>query len=564
MMDGSSDSSRDRADSPLPKAESESTIGEGGPQLISTDTPARTAPADKHIVAFLDLGTNSVRMLLARIHPDHAYSVISQQKEVVRLGEGEFRAQQLQPEAMRRAALVCSQLAQMARANGAEEIVAVATSASREASNQATFLRRLRRDAELDVRVISGKEEARLIYLGVVSGLNLGDRRALFLDIGGGSTEVIAGTQHQYEFLDSLKLGAIRLTSRFFPPGYAEPVPNKQYLRIQHYVRTTSLRTLQRVRQFPVDFAIGSSGTIMNLSEIASRLISKRPSKKDETLTLEDLRQIVPRLCEATLEERRKIPGINPERADIIVAGAAILETLMEELQLPEIRISDRGLREGLPIDYLSRHIHQIPLAQASFRERSVFQLGRACDFDEPHALQVARLALELFDSARESGLHAFGEWERELLEYAAVLHDIGAFLSYANHRAHSHYFIRNADLLGFDQTEIAIVAATAFFLRNALPRLKHPEFRELDKRSRKIVRILCVLLRLAESLDRSHTGPVSHAALRRTDSQTVTLELTSTKDCHLEIWGVKTHEQAFEKVFLKKLNIAVVAPAAV
>lgn len=517
------------------------------------------ATEERKLVAFLDIGTNSVRMLLARIEPDHSFAIISQQKEVVRLGEGEFRDHQLQPQAMRRAVLVCQHFVQMARANGADEIVAVATSASREATNQASFLRKLNREAHLDVRVISGKEEARLIYLGVVSGLNLGERRALFIDIGGGSTEVIIGTQSQHDFLDSMKLGAIRLTSRFFKPEDTGPVSPRLYQRIKQYVRTTAVRTLQQLKLWRTDLAVGSSGTICNLAEIAVRMIHKRPWKRDDSLTLADLKVIIPKLCACSLEERAKLPGINPERADIIIAGAAIIETILEELNVTELRVSERGLREGLPIDYLSRMEHLPTLELRSFREKSVFQLGRACGFDEAHARNVVRLSQQLFDDAFQLGLHELGEWERDLLEYAALLHDIGSFLSYSAHREHSYYFIRNADLLGFDQTEIAIVAATALFHGKSLPQIKNPEFAELDKRSRKIVRCLCVFLRMAESLDRSHAGAVTHVRLLRTTTDVLRLEVTATSPCQLELWGVKRHESAFEQIFKRKLNV--VAP---
>lgn len=521
--------------------------------------PLDTRPPgpDKHVVAFLDIGTNSVRMLLARIDPNHSFTVISQQKEVVRLGEGEFRDRHLQPQAIRRAVLVCSQFVQMAKAHGAQEIIAVATSASREASNQASFLRRLNREAQLDVRIISGKEEARLIYLGVVSGINLGEKRALFIDIGGGSTEVIVGTQEQHDFLDSLKLGAIRLTSQFFQPTDIGPVAPRLYQQIKQHVRTSAIRTLQQLRQWRTDTAVGSSGTICNLAEIVYRMVYRRPWKRDDVITLSDLQQITPRLCACSLEERTKLPGINPERADIIVAGAAILETIMEELNIQEIRVSERGLRDGLPIDYLSRMEHTQPLELRSFRERSVFQLGRSCGFDEEHARHVVLLAHQLFDSAFQLGLHKLGEWERELLEYAALLHDIGSFLSYNKHRENSYYFIRNADLLGFDNTEIGIMATTALFHGKALPQMKHSEFGELDKRSRKIVRMLCIFLRMAEALDRSHTGAVTSVRLFRTDVDTISLEITGSAEGQLELWGVKRHEQAFEQVFKNKLTVA-------
>ena len=306
-----------------------------------------------HVIAFLDLGTNSVRLLMVKLNENHSYTVLTEQKETVRLGEGEFRQNVLQPGAIRRATLVCSRFAEMARSRGAEAIVAVATSATREAENKAAFLRHLQKHARLDVRVISGKEEARLIYLGVASGVNLGTRQALFIDIGGGSTEVIIGDQQQYAYLDSLKFGAIRLSTIFFRPEETGPVIPSRYARIQRYVRTGSVRTLQRLRQYPVDLAIGSSGTVMNLAEIAMRMTYRRSLQKDDVLTREQLRSTVQLLCSLPLEERRRVPGLNPERADIIIAGAAILETFMQELDLREIAVSDRGLRDGLPIDYL-------------------------------------------------------------------------------------------------------------------------------------------------------------------------------------------------------------------
>ncbi len=510
------------------------------------------------IIGFIDLGTNSVRLLLVRINANHSFTVLSEQKETVRLGEGEFRRNTLQPEAMRRAGLVCARFAEIARSRGAIQVLTVATSATREAENRSAFLRHLRRIAGVDVRVISGKEEARLIYLGVASGANIGGRQTLFIDVGGGSTEVIVGDQQQYRFLDSLKLGAIRLSGMYFRPGDNAPVSPTRYARMQRYIRTRSVRTIERLREFTIEHAIGSSGTVLNLAEIAMRKAFKRGLVKGDVLTREQLREVVDLLCSLPLDKRREVPGINPDRADIIIAGAAVLESLMEQLRIPEIVVSERGLREGLPIDYLSRADNAHLFEQTSFRERSVLELGRRCGFDEPHARQVVRIAWELFDSAREAGLHNFGDWERELLEHACLLHDVGAFVSYTNHRTHSYYVIRNADLLGFDQTEISLIATVALFHHKAFPRLKHPEFAELDKRSREIVRVLCIFLRIAESLDRSHLQALTHAHFCVGDKKSIVLEITPAKECHLELWEVRNHEKAFEKVFGRKLTIRV------
>jgi exopolyphosphatase/guanosine-5'-triphosphate,3'-diphosphate pyrophosphatase len=509
------------------------------------------------MVAFLDIGTNSIRLLMVRINPNQSYTILSQQKEVIRLGEGEFVHNLLQPEAMERAVLVCREFAEMARSYGAEEIMAVATSAAREAKNQRDFLRRLQRSAQIDVRLVSGREEARLIYLGVSSGVHLGDKKALFIDIGGGSTEVIIGDQEQYYVLDSLKLGAIRLTSLFFLPNESEPVAPARYALIQQFVRNAAVRTIQRVGDQQIDLAIGSSGTIQNLADISIYAANKRSRQRDDLLVYQQLQETVKTLCALPLQERKKIPGINPDRADIIIAGAAILDTLMQALGIKELRISERGLREGLLVDYLSTSEHSQIVLGKTVRERSVLQLGRACGFDEPHARHVADLAMELFDSAREVHLHQFNQQDRELCEYAALLHDVGTFLSYSNHQAHSYYLIRNSDLLGFDQTEIAIMANIGLFHRKWFPRRKkYPEFAALNKRSRRLVRQFSVLLRIAESLDRSHTGVVQHANLHKKDPKSILLKIQAAQEPQLEIWGVQNHRKTFRKAFGKKLAI--------
>jgi exopolyphosphatase / guanosine-5'-triphosphate,3'-diphosphate pyrophosphatase len=515
---------------------------------------------DSHVAAFIDIGTNSLRLLLVRINPNHSYTILSDQKEIVRLGEGEFIDQYLRPEAMQRAALVAKRFTHMARSYGAEEIIAVATAATREAENRDEFLRRLHREAQIDVKIVSGREEARLIYLGVVSGVHLGDKNALFIDIGGGSTEIILGGQEQYTHLDSLKLGAIRLNSLFFLPNETGPVSGERYALLQQYVRNLAVRAVQRIRDERIDIAFGSSGTIENLADISVLKFHKRQRQRDDVLTREQLRQVVEMLCAMPLDERRGVPGINPMRADIIICGAAIIETLMADFGIEELSISERGLRDGLLIDYLTKDESSGLEQGISVRGRSVLQLGRTCGIDEPHARHVACLALELFDSAQRQGLHKLGDRERELLDYSAMIHDVGTFLSYSNHHEHSYYLIRNADLLGFDQGEIAILANAALFHRKSMPsQKKHPEFAALDKRSQRSVRLFALLLRMAESLDRSHTGVVQSARLVVEDKDEVTLVVEASQECDLEIWGVQTHREAFKKVFKRRMAVKTV-----
>lgn len=333
-----------------------------------------------------------------------------------------------------------------------------------------------------------------------------------------------------------------------------------RYALIQQYVRNAAVRTIQEVRRHAVDVVYGSSGTIENLADIAAYEYFNRRRERDDVLTREQLRRVVDRLCELPVEERRRVPGIAPSRADIIIAGAAIIETLMQEAGIPELQISDRGLRDGLLIDYLMQEEHRPLLEGDSVRARSVLRLGRACGIDEPHARHVGQLALELFHGTRKEGLHRFGAREGELLEYSALIHDVGVFLSYSNHHQHSYYLIHNADLLGFDQTEIAIMAASALFHRKGMPRKrKHVEYANLDKRSRRIVRLFALLLRVAESLDRSHTGAIEHMHIRAENNDELILELHARHDCQLEQWGVLNHRKAFRKLFKRKLVVEVV-----
>jgi exopolyphosphatase/guanosine-5'-triphosphate,3'-diphosphate pyrophosphatase len=512
--------------------------------------------AGGQIVAFMDIGTNAVRMLLVRINNDHTYTILSKQRERVRLGEGEFLDQQIQAEPMHRSALVCSKFAEMARSYGAKEIVAVATSASREAANRDRLLRRLKKEAKIDVRIISGKEEARLIYLGVASGLNLGNKRAMFIDIGGGSTEISVADAHKYYYLDSLKLGAIRLTTMFLADDGTGTVNSAKYALLQRHIRSTAAPVIHRLKKYKTHLAIGSSGTIVNLCEVAMNMFNKNAAASDRNILTNDLlKSTIKLLCSLSLERRRLLQGINPDRADIIIGGAAILDILMNDLGIPEIRISDRGLREGLLVDYLSRKA-SAGFGQLSFRERTVLQLGKSCGFDEIHARNVTRIAMEIFDKARRLRLHNLGPWERELLGYSAMLHDIGMFLSFDGHQAHSAYFISNADLLGFDQKELTIMAAVAEFHRKQLPQKKYASFARMDKESREIVRILCIFLRIAESLDRSRTGVVQHVQLHQDRQKNIELEIIAKNDCQLELWGVKNHVKAFKKVFGREFAV--------
>ncbi|MDD2438880.1 MAG: Ppx/GppA phosphatase family protein [Methanosarcinaceae archaeon] len=526
------------------------------PPKIGFSKPNKAS--EGRVVGFIDIGTNSVRLLLVQIDRQGTFRYLTKQKETVRLGEKGFIDRILQPAAMQRAGLVCKKFVELARAYGAAELIAVATSATRDASNKVQFLEMLKNKAKLEVCPISGAEEARLIYLGVSSGLRIGASRALFIDIGGGSTEISLGDQKHYYYLNSLNLGAIRLTNIFLPAEKG-PVSQKRYRTIKAHVKKIAAPAVKSLSDQKITWAVGSSGTIETLGKMAFFYTQGAERKNPEVLEYGDLKKVVKEICALSLEERGKFPGINSHRADIIIAGAAILEVLMEELGLSKIRISKRGLREGLLEDYLSKSAHSDLRAQLSVRKRSVMQLGLTCHFDETHALFVARLALELFDSARAIGIYEFRDEERELLEYAALLHDIGLLLSYDKHHAYAYHIIKESNLAGFNSEEIEILANLAYFHKKTGGiKKKDPRFEGLKKSSVKSIRVLSALLRLAEGLDRSRAGIISHVRFYIVSTKTVVLEMHAQRECQLELWEVENQIKYFKKIFGYNLSCKV------
>lgn len=533
------------------------------------------------IFAAMDIGTNSVRLAVVEVQANGTWTTLASQKQVVRLGEGEFDRDALRDSSIKidekssdestghsltkaaiaRGALVCARFAEVARGFGAEEIVALATAAVREADNGDAFVQRVRELADLDVRVISGQEEARLIYLGCVSGIDLPPKKnALFMDIGGGSTELIVGDSAGYAFLDSLKMGAIRLTAEGIVDA-SGPVSPSAWVDLQRHVRGLLVPAARAISRAGFSVMYGSSGTAQNLAEIiaASRAAPVPTSLRNYELFLHDIQAATRRLCALTLEQRRRVPGINPERADIIIGGAAILQTVMETVGAGSIRISDRGLREGIIVDHLRRSLPSAKSAgDYSARRRSIRQLMAATRVDETHAAHIVHLALTLFDQWKALGLHDYGR-ARELLEYAALLHDAGFFVSHTDHQQHSYYLIRHSELLGFNDREIEIMANLALYHRKSIPRRKHIPFAQLDARTQRVIRVLSCALRFAEALDRSHLMLVRDVASERLPRpDRVRLTLYASADAQLEVWAAEAQAAAFEKTFFLPLEVRV------
>lgn len=503
--------------------------------MVSAESvqPATGVP---EVLAAIDIGTNSFHLVVARVGGPNVIEVMGREKEMVRLGSGAGELKHLTDDAVDRGIETLGRFRVMADAYGAP-VTAVATSAVREAQNQQVFIDRARDEAGVEVEVISGFEEARLIHLGVLQAVAVFDEQLLLCDIGGGSTELLVGLKGETISARSLKMGAIRLTQRFFGADKAAPAAVESCRR---YVRANLAAFGRDVRKLGFDVAIGSSGTLATLCAMAGARNGVPPPQtwNNFPLTRADLKAVVKSLVKApSVEARAKLGGMDPKRADIILAGALILEQVFEELDIDSMVYSDYALREGVLLDAWQRHhggsLHHL----SDLRRRSVVSLAEQMDEDRVHSNHVAQLALSLFDQTAE--LHGLGDDAREYLEAAALLCNLGLYLSHAGHHRHSYYMIRNSEhLTGFTNREIELIAQIARYHRKSVPGSKHPEFGALSKKDQYLVRCSAGLLRLAIGLDRTHGQKVSEVAVSARKTLTIEAVAKDGSDISLELFS--------------------------
>ena len=430
-------------------------------------------------------------------------------------------------------------------------MIAVATSATREAENGGEFLRAITQQTGIRPRAISGTEEARLIHQAAVYGVSVPGDVAVVVDIGGGSVEITRGAGPAIELGRSFKLGVIRLTERFVK---SDPIEPRDERKLARYIDAELGKYLDQIVRAGFDRVIGTSGTILSLGAAATE---GRTSLRNRRIPAKQLRRVRRRVTSATLEQRLRLPGVEPRRADLAVAGAILLDEILKRLGADEITLCDLSLREGLVLDYIARHRKEIAQADRypDVRRRSVFELAERCNYFPDHSQQVAKLAVLLFDQTR--AIHGLTDREREWLEYAALLHDIGIHISYERHHKHSYYLITNGHLRGFEPEEIETIALVARYHRQATPKRRHVGFGELGRRTRRTVRTLAAILRLAESLDRSHSQSITGLELHDRGDDDL-LQLRTTGDADLELWSATRHAAPFERLTGKPLRIEV------
>ncbi len=515
---------------------------------------ARRSTPDLFRLAAIDVGSNSIHMVIGQTDAEGVLTTLWRMKQPVGLGRLSFPSRKLSRQAMNHAVETLGRFKQAAQQRQCETIRAVATSAVREAENGGDLIERCRDELDMTVRVVSPKEEARLIYLGVRHMVPLKGAH-LIVDIGGGSVEFIVGDSKQASLLESRKLGAARMTAQFVK---SDPIDKKSLEAMRAHYAQELAPICERVKALgPVKF-LGSSGTLENIAAMCGDAKAGTNGHSRSVIQRSDFDTMLEKLLRSDSPQRAKMPGLDDQRRDQILAGAVMVDEIFKQFRFQRIELAGGALREGILVDYLAQHLPSLEIRSKvpDPRRRSVLDLAHRCDWHKTHSEHVARLTLQMFDQLR--ALHGLNPVARELIEYAALLHDIGWHISRNSHHKHSMYLILNGELKGFSPEEISIMGNIARYHRKTIPTRDHAAFDALSKSSRQIVNVGAALLRLADGLDRSHVGAIRHINCHRT-SRGRRCELESRSDAQLELWGARRKRDLYEKVFSEKIEFVLV-----
>jgi exopolyphosphatase/guanosine-5'-triphosphate,3'-diphosphate pyrophosphatase len=504
-------------------------------------------------LAAIDIGTNSIRCIIVETDPLGDFRILDDEKAMVRLGEGLSETGAISAAASNRAVEALSRMAQISTGLQAEIAAVVATSAVRRATNQTQFLARVKEQTGLEIAVISGEQEAELASLSVHHNFVMEQQRSGIADIGGGSVEIIISSGRHPEQVDSLELGAVFLSEKFL---HSDPCHDHELKRLRKYIRK-QLQNIGIGAGLPLSCLIGSGGTMTN---IGSMVMAMRGESYDSIHRYEILHSeiihLLAMLTRKTHKERLQVPGLNPERADIILAGMVLTDELMRRMRTNMLRINAQGIREGLILQSLQQR--GLIAQQGRNPRAAILAFARSCRFDELHSTQVSRLAQAIFTCIASRG--DLGERHRELLDVAALLHDIGYFISYDAHHKHSYHLIRHTNLFGFTPPEREIIANLARYHRKAIPKKKHPNFAALNEQDQELVRKLAGILRLADGLDRRRNRQVEDVRCEL-KGDSFELCLRGQGDLSVEVYGAKSKKDLFCSAFNCELVVTTEPP---
>jgi exopolyphosphatase / guanosine-5'-triphosphate,3'-diphosphate pyrophosphatase len=517
------------------------------------------------VLAAIDIGTNSIHMVVVKINAQlKTFSIITTQKDTVRLGDRNPKTKELTPEAISRSISSLKRCKDLMNSLNVDHIVAVATSATRESPNGLEFLEQVERETGIKVDLISGQEEARRIYLGVVSGMDFNHDPQVLIDIGGGSTELILADRYEPRFLSSTKVGAVRLTQEFIT---TDPISPEEYTYLQAYIKGMLERTVDELnsclkpneqpRLIATSGTAETLATIIALEQTESNLIPLN----GYIISNKDLKIWVKRLASMSYEERLAVSGMNDRRGEIIIAGSLILSEAMSLLNIDYLTISERALREGVIIDWMLTHgyIDSHFRYQSEIRPRSVLKIAHKYQVNLESNRRIAEFALKIFDDL-QGYLHNFEGLEREWLWGSAILYNCGLYVSHSAYHKHSYYLIRNAEFLGFTEIEIEIMANIARYHRKSKPKRKHDPYKNLSSFHQKLIKQLGAILRLAVALDRRQIGAIASLdCVYNSSTHQVDFILkpsNNNDDCALELWNFDFEKPIFEEEYQVSISV--------
>jgi len=546
-------------------------------------------PTQPQRIAAIDIGTNSIRLIVAEASPNGRYRVLDDEKEIVRLGKGLDSTGKLDENAMAHGCATIANMTRIARGYGARVIRAVATSAVREATNGRDFQKRAQQLAGLPIDVISAQEEAALCFRSVAAAFDLSAMTVATIDIGGGSTEIVTASGGLVEQVDLLPIGAVKLTERF---GGPEAAAGTRFDELRKFLDKFIATKLKSAPVRP-QLIIGTGGTFTSLAAMAIQRAARKRDEKAPPAPIgalrgyevkrDELASIIRELRKLSLDQRARYPGLAADRADIIVPGLTILLALCEALKVKRLRVHDGGIRDGVLLEITSTlfpsapSLHDAnPAGRAGALINSVRRFAESCRYDAAHAAHAAKLALSIFDqlaaaipagSLRIRSLtpakaaEIFSSDSRLLLHASALLLDIGYVVNYDKHHVHSANLILHADLPGLTSEQTRLIALIARFHRGAAPRKRHPLLRDLTKHQRAVVRVLSSIVRVAVGLDRSHTQSINAVRLvPSADQLRVLVECQPGTDPAVDLWGAQRKSVVFSSIL--KLPVTFVQAA--
>jgi exopolyphosphatase/guanosine-5'-triphosphate,3'-diphosphate pyrophosphatase len=519
--------------------------------LRSASLVPPTATRTRRLAA-IDIGSNSIRLMVAEAAPDGEYRILDDEKRTTRLAHGLAESGELSDAAIEQSFQALQHMKAICEGYGVERVGVIATSAVREARNGSHFVTMVRERLGLNLEVISAQEEGELSFRSVERHFDLKNANAVVVDLGGGSAELIFAANGIVEEIFSLPLGSVRLTESLIQ---SDPLSEQDYRRLRKHIRRCFKEQVGKPEVWP-HIMIGAGGTFMALANISMRMRGEPYSALGGyELTRSEVRHILDYLRQLPLRGRRAVPGLNADRADIIVAGLVVIERLMKLLEVNRLQVHDRGIRDGLLLGLMQQAFGfgTGPSEDKDDPLSGVRQFMAICGFEQRHSQHVTSLALQIFDQLQEA-LHLPPQ-ERLLLEAAALLHEVGYLINYEKHHQHSYHLIIHGNIRGLSPKQRELVANVARYHRRSEPKLKHENFARLLASERETVRRLSAILRLADGLDRTHMQRIQSLACRK-NGTTVSLTVTADKMPDVDLWGSQEKGKLFENVFGVKLKL--------